>query len=40
MIDEDREDDSWDEQKLHTEGVMVVVIGGLEAYVDQVQRSK
>ena len=37
MIDEDRQDDGRDKQELNAEGVMVVVVGGLEAHVDQVQ---
>lgn len=40
MIDKNRKDDRWDEQKLHAEGIMVVVIGRLEAYIDQVQCCK
>lgn len=38
MVDENRQDDSRDEQELHTESIMVVVIRSLEAHVDQVQR--
>lgn len=38
MVDENRQDDGRDKQELHTESIMVVVIGGFEAHVDQVQR--
>ena len=38
MIDENRQDNCRNEQELHTESIVVVVIGGLEAHVDQVQR--
>lgn len=39
MVDEESEYDSGDEEELHTEGIMVVVVGCLEANVDQVQCS-
>lgn len=36
MIDKKREPTNRNNQKLHSEGVMVSIIGGLELHVDQV----
>lgn len=40
MIDEERQDYCGNEQELNAEGVVVVIIGGLEAYIHQIQRRK
>lgn len=39
MVDQERKTPNWDHQKLHSEGVVVTIVGGLELDVDQVNRG-
>lgn len=36
MVDQDGQQDHWDKEELHSEGVMVSIIGGLELAIDEV----